>query len=143
MENARAVRIEPPVEELRPSYGRCIQVAPERTTRYTLLAEGAGGQVVSQSVEVKVQAAASAAPAGPLVVAFAASASEIAAGQPATLCYIVAPGASLRLEPEPPQFKPAEKACHLVTPAKTTVYTLVAVDASGRSERRAVTIRVR
>ncbi len=147
VENARAVRIEPPVEELRPAYSRCIQVAPERTTRYTLGAEGADGRTVSRSVEVVVQARAGAAaptpPPAPLIVDFGASAEETAAGQPVTLCYKVAAGASPRLEPEPPQFKPAEKGCFAVAPRQTTTYSLVATDAAGRSERRAVTIRVR
>ena len=38
--NARAVRIEPPVEGVVVSYNRCVEVAPERDTRYTLTAEG-------------------------------------------------------------------------------------------------------
>ncbi|MEK7409637.1 MAG: hypothetical protein AAB225_31635 [Acidobacteriota bacterium] len=144
VENARAVRIEPPVEELRPSYSRCIQVAPKRTTRYTLEAEGADGSSASQSVEVIVQTAApTPPPPAPLIVDFVASAEETVAGQPVTLCYKVAAGASPRLEPEPPQFKPAEKGCFSVAPRQTTTYSLVATDAAGRSERRAVTIRVR
>ena len=53
--NARTVRIEPPVENVWPSFGRCVEVAPESDTVYTLVAEDAAGLKKSASTVVKVQ----------------------------------------------------------------------------------------
>jgi hypothetical protein len=53
--NARSVRIEPPVEGVSVSFNRCVEVAPERDTRYTLTAEGNDGHVVSESFVLKVR----------------------------------------------------------------------------------------
>ena len=47
--NATSVRMEPPVAELTPAINRCIGVTETQATRYTLIAEGTDGQVVSAS----------------------------------------------------------------------------------------------
>jgi hypothetical protein len=52
--NARSVRIDPPVEGVSPSLTRCVEIRPRGETRYTLTAEGSDGQVVSQSVTVRI-----------------------------------------------------------------------------------------
>lgn len=149
VENARSVRLQPPVEALRPAYSRCIQVSPRRDTRYTLIAEGADGREVSLSAEVKVQAAAPAdrvsappsslPPLPSVILEFVPSASRIRAGQPVTLCYQVAPDASVRLDPDVER-PPGPKSCFTVTPHETTTYTLTATDAKGRSETQRLTI---
>ena len=52
---ARSVRLTTPrVEELPLSENRCISETPQRTGRYTLVATGDGGRVVSESFLVKV-----------------------------------------------------------------------------------------
>jgi len=53
--NAKAVRIEPAIETITPSLGRCIEAAPKVTTEYTLTAEDGSGHRVSQAIVVKVQ----------------------------------------------------------------------------------------
>src|SRR5579871_3589686 len=53
--NATAVRIEPAIETLTPSLGRCIQASPVKTTEYTLTAQDDAGHSVSQTTVVKVQ----------------------------------------------------------------------------------------
>ena len=55
VENARAVRIDPPVEQLEPVRNRCFWVAPQRTTTYSLEAEGAGGRRVTASFTLQVR----------------------------------------------------------------------------------------
>ncbi len=40
VENARAVRIEPEVEKLKPAWNRCFDVSPRQTTMYRLVATG-------------------------------------------------------------------------------------------------------
>ena len=52
--NARAVRMEPAVEELRPALSRCFEIRPRASTRYTLTAEGNDGRLVSESFVLKV-----------------------------------------------------------------------------------------
>jgi hypothetical protein len=47
--NARSVRTEPPLEGVSPALNRCVEAAPRRATRYTLIAEGENGRIVSES----------------------------------------------------------------------------------------------
>jgi hypothetical protein len=53
--NAKRVRIEPDIESITPSLGRCIEAAPRKTTEFTLTAEDGAGHSVSQTIVVKVQ----------------------------------------------------------------------------------------
>jgi hypothetical protein len=53
--NATSVRIEPAIESITPSLGRCVETAPKVTTEYTLTAEDGSGHRVSQTTVVKVQ----------------------------------------------------------------------------------------
>src|SRR5215813_7264443 len=55
VENSGSVRIEPPVEQLKPAYNRCFAVRPRRTTTYTLVAEGDGGRREAASLTVTVR----------------------------------------------------------------------------------------
>jgi len=52
--NARSVRIDPPVDGVSPTLSRCVEIRPKGETKYTLTAEGSGGQTVSQAVTVHV-----------------------------------------------------------------------------------------
>ncbi|MGA3189326.1 MAG: hypothetical protein ABSF22_19660 [Bryobacteraceae bacterium] len=52
--NAKSVRIEPAIEEITPSLGRCIEASPPKTTEYTLTAEDGAGHSVTQTIVVKV-----------------------------------------------------------------------------------------
>jgi hypothetical protein len=53
--NASAVRLEPEVESVWPSPSRCFYVAPQKDTRYTLTAEGAGGKSATESFQIRVK----------------------------------------------------------------------------------------
>jgi hypothetical protein len=55
VENAKSVRISPPVQGIYPSPNHCVEVIPERTTHYTILAEGFDGRVIAQSFTLPVQ----------------------------------------------------------------------------------------
>jgi hypothetical protein len=55
--DAKAVRIDPPVEQIRPMWNRCLTVMPTRTTTYRLRAEGFDGDIVSASFTVEVRGA--------------------------------------------------------------------------------------
>lgn len=53
--NAKTVRIEPETERVWPAYTRCFEIAPGKTTTYTLTAEDGKGRRVNESVDVTVQ----------------------------------------------------------------------------------------
>jgi len=52
--NAKTVALDPPVAEMWPSASRCINLAPTKTTNYTLTASDAQGNKKVVSLEVKV-----------------------------------------------------------------------------------------
>ena len=53
--NAKTVRLDPPVERLWPSVGRCFEVAPRADTHYTLTAADAQGHTAAQSLLLQVK----------------------------------------------------------------------------------------
>jgi hypothetical protein len=55
VENAKSVRISPSVSEVYPSLNHCIEIVPQHTTHYTILAEGFDGRVAMQSFTLMVQ----------------------------------------------------------------------------------------
>lgn len=57
VENAKSVRISPMLRGVYPSPNRCLEIAPEHTTHYTILAEGYDGAVDARSLTLPVQSA--------------------------------------------------------------------------------------
>ena len=55
VENAKTVRISPPVANVAPATRRCLDIVPLHTTHYPLLAEGFDGRVVIQSLTLPVE----------------------------------------------------------------------------------------
>ncbi len=56
VENARSVRIEPPLDQqLRPLPAKCVPYTPHRTTTFKLVAEGERGGEATALVTVKVK----------------------------------------------------------------------------------------
>jgi hypothetical protein len=53
--NATAVRLDPAVESVWPAMSRCFDVAPARSTRYTLTAESADHKTVSATLDIVVK----------------------------------------------------------------------------------------
>jgi len=53
--NAKAVKLEPQSSPVWPSYSRCVDVKPTKTTTYTLSVADASGNTKMQSLEVKVR----------------------------------------------------------------------------------------
>lgn len=53
--NAARIKLEPPVEPVWPSANRCFEIAPRRTTTYTLTIESTAGETKSASFEMRVQ----------------------------------------------------------------------------------------
>jgi len=56
VENAKSVRTSPALPGVYPSPNHCLEILPERTTHYTILAEGFDGHVAMQSFTLPVQA---------------------------------------------------------------------------------------
>lgn len=52
--DAKTVRIEPPVEQIRPAVNHCVQVTPRQDTEYKLIAGDGSGHSVSQSFVLRV-----------------------------------------------------------------------------------------
>jgi hypothetical protein len=53
--DAKTVRIDPPVEQLKPSYLHCFEVAPKETTTYKITAEDARGHTASEQLTIQVR----------------------------------------------------------------------------------------
>jgi hypothetical protein len=52
---AKTVKIDPPVEELKPSYLHCFDVRPKQTTTYTITAADEAGHTASQQLTIQVK----------------------------------------------------------------------------------------
>ena len=52
--NAKNVKLEPQPNPVWPSYARCVDVKPTKTTTYTLTIDDGAGNTKTQSLEVKV-----------------------------------------------------------------------------------------
>jgi hypothetical protein len=55
VENARAVHISPRLAGVVPAINRCLEIVPERTTHYTILAEGFDGAFVTRFLTLVVE----------------------------------------------------------------------------------------
>jgi len=53
--NAKTVKLEPQASPVWPSYSRCVDVTPSKSTTYTLTIADAAGNTRTQSLEVKVR----------------------------------------------------------------------------------------
>ena len=53
--NAKTVTLEPHTESVWPSYARCVNASPAKTTTYTLTISDAAGNTQTQSLQVTVE----------------------------------------------------------------------------------------
>ena len=139
--NARAVRLDPPVEPLTPSLSRCISVAPGRDTRYTLTAEGADGRTAAESFVIQVKPD----PATlPRILYFENHNRQVDRHGLVsyTLCYKTENADAVALKPEVVPLGRAFMGCFSVAPRETTTYTLTAAGRKARTVERQITIEV-
>jgi hypothetical protein len=119
---------------------RCQQVKPEQSTVYTLSAIGADGRTVTRQVTVDATKPPS---PPPEILSFDAAPGSIVAGEKAQLCFQVKDASSVQIDSGAPRQQPGtERQCVSVAAMKTTVYTLTAVNAEGKTRSRQATIRV-
>jgi hypothetical protein len=149
VEDAEAVRIEPGVEPVKPSYSRCVPVNPNATTTYTLTASGAGGRTVTAEVTVSVLAAARpktpASPAAtsdpePLIAAFRTEKKDAPGGPTTLLCFEVQDAEAVAIEPGVLPRGGVMRGCLGVAPERPTTYFLTAFGRGGKTVRRALTV---
>jgi len=137
VENASAVRIEPPVASLEPAWNRCFSTEPKRNTRYTLFAIGSDGHSASASFAVRVR------PAPPHITYVAVSHAEVHPGEPVTVCYGVERATRVRLDPLGFNLPATAKKCTRFYPPRTLDYTMTAYGALDQTDREKFSIRVK
>ncbi|HTX38924.1 MAG TPA: hypothetical protein VME43_28060 [Bryobacteraceae bacterium] len=57
VENARSITISPSIDGVYPALSRCVEILPQHTTHYVIMAEGYDGRVATQSFTLAVEAA--------------------------------------------------------------------------------------
>jgi hypothetical protein len=75
VENAKSVRISPMLQGVYPSLSRCVEILPQHTTHYMIMAEGYDGQVATRSFTLSVQSV----PVSPRIQNYAEAAISIVA----------------------------------------------------------------
>ena len=137
VENAAAVRIDPPVEQIRPALSRCFKVSPVQTTNYTLVAEDGNAKTTSQSITVTVT--------GPLphFNDLSISSKAVTPGQLVSFCFKASNAAAVRGGPGHFQHGGSPSGdCLLDNPRKTTSYRLVVEGAGGQTDEAKITVNV-
>lgn len=143
VENARSVRIEPPMEPLKPFFNRCFQASPSANTTYRLVAEGFDGKMVSESLSVKVGDAAVPSVRPTLIHTFAVSSEVATPGMPLVLCYSAPEARKVTIDPPIKELEPADRFCFTTRVTKTTTYTLTASGPGAKKEREQLTVTVK
>ena len=138
-EGAASVRISPEVSKLAPALTRCIAAEPKEDTTYTLTAVGPGGEQSIKILRIRVRPVPRPAPE---ISSFTSSNNQIEPGGTAKLCFRVENAESVRVEPPVQYLGASVSGCFVVSPEKTTTYTLVATGTERRTTRRRVTVSV-
>lgn len=55
VENAKSVKLDPPLAELKPVYRHCLEISPTKTTTYKITADDGKGHSKSESLTVRVR----------------------------------------------------------------------------------------
>lgn len=140
VENAKSVRLSPPVDRVWPSVSRCLEISPTQETTYTLTAEGQDGQAVTQSVTVIIG------PPRPRIVEVSVNSLNVRAGQQVSVCYKVRSAASVKVVPGQAldlRIVSTEHGCAVDRPRTTTTYTVTAYGANGITDTEHVTVNVK
>ena len=53
--NAKTLKLDPPVEDVKPSANHCLEIAPKKTTIYTLTAGDGAGHNKTVSLQIRVE----------------------------------------------------------------------------------------
>ena len=139
-ENATALRLDPRIEEIKPSLARCIEVSPARDTTYALFARGEKGQEASAVTTVRVDPRATT-PAH-LLDFVSVSATTVKRGQPVQICYGAKGARKIVLKPFGIELPASSRGCVLQMLVRTTTLEVEAAGAVGATDRERITINV-
>ena len=140
VEHAKSVWLSPPRQELAPSPTRCIEVAPEKTTTYTLTAENGRGQSATQTVTIQVGAAK---PPQVRIEEVTVTSLTIKPGGQVGICYKVRNANSIHISPGGYRSGPGDHGCTVEHPGHTTTYVVAATGAAGDHDEEKVTVTVK
>ena len=142
VENAKAVRLEPHIETIAPSFNRCFQYSPAATSEIKLIATGADGSESFKTLAITVAGVAPP-PKGQLILFFVSSGKSVVPGQQVTLCYDTSNSSSVKIEPSPVDRKLAAKDCVAQQVTRKTKFTLIARGANGEEDRESLQVDVK
>jgi hypothetical protein len=138
VEDASAVRIEPDVKRLYPALTHCFEVAPQRTTTYKLIAQGADGSTAMQSVVVRLG------PPRARIIEVSVNKLQVVPGERVVVCYKAQNAISAEIHPgKYITTRSPQHACVDDQPRVTTAYTVTITGAGNQKDTEKVTVRVR
>jgi hypothetical protein len=136
VENAIAVSLSPPRQELSAALARCVEVNPEATTTYTLTAKGTAGPAATQDLTVTVGAA------HVKIIDVTVTSLTVKSGDPVKICVHAQNAALIEVEPLHFRLGNRPEACTIGNPVKTTTYLVTATGADGDQDHERVTVKV-
>jgi len=137
VENAKSVWLEPPRQDLSVALSRCVEVAPEATTTYTLTAQGAECQSVTKTLTVAVG------PPLAKIINVNVTSLDVKPGEPIEICYAVENVRSVTISPLRYTGGAEPKGCVTDQPRQSTTYVVTAIGKAGDRDQERVTVRVR
>ncbi len=136
VENATKVTLSPATDEVWPSPSRCVQIRPDRETRYTLTATGADGKSEVKTLDVSsVEVAPT-----PRLYDLWVNALQVGSGEQVKICFKTEHGDDVEISTGR-LYKDA--GCLTDYPKATTTYKIAAVGKGGGRDTRTVTVKVR
>jgi hypothetical protein len=136
VENATAVWLSPPRQQLTASLSRCIEVAPAATTIFRLSAEGADGKTVVQDLTVTVGAPRA------KIIEVRVNTLNAKRGETVSICYGAANVKSVTIDPIGYKGGANVHGCATHQPGGTTTYVVTAIGPDGDRDQEKVTIKV-
>lgn len=136
VENAKAVWLSPPRQELSAALSRCVEVTPEATTKYTLTAAGNAGPPATQELTVTVG------PARAHIEDVTVSSLWVKRGGAVSICFHARHAAAVNIAPLHFRAPNPAEGCAMDNPRKTTTYVVSASGAEGDRDTEHVTIKV-
>ena len=136
VENATKVALSPAVDEVWPSPSRCVQIRPDKETRYTLTATGADGKTDVKTVDVSSVVI----PPAPRLYDLWVNALEVGSGDQVKICFKTENAQDVVIDTGK-LYK--EAGCLTDYPKATTSYKIAAVGTNGQRDSRSITVKVR
>lgn len=136
VENATKVALNPAVDEVWPSPSRCVQIRPDKETRYTLTATGADGKTDVKTVDVSSVVI----PPAPRLYDLWVNALEVGSGEQVKICFKTENAQDVVIDTGK-LYK--EAGCLTDYPKATTSYKIAAVGTNGQRDSRSITVKVR